>query len=114
MRHAESHLQGRRPVNEDLRQTVGMQPQYRLGEPVSLRYALENVGAADYALLIWNTPLEGEVFAFADVRLGDRVVPYDGRHVKRGDPKPGSYRTLAAGGGVTGTAHLFPPFALDH
>ena len=100
-------------MNEDLRQTVGMQPQYRLGEPVSLRYALENVGAADYALLIWNTPLEGEVFAFADVRLGDRVVPYDGRHVKRGDPKPGSYRTLAAGERFSESLDLSASFAFD-
>jgi hypothetical protein len=98
-------------MNEDLRQSIAMQQQYRLGEPIVLRYELQNTGETDHTLLIWDTPLEGEVFNFVEVRHGDQLVPYDGRQVKRADPAPESYRLLAAGQTIVENLDLSTAFA---
>lgn len=103
---------GRRQVTADLRQTVEMRPAYRIGEPVILTCTLRNAGQADCALLVWNTPLEGEMFAFAEVFNGDRIISYDGRLVSRVDPQPGSYQVIRPGQSVTRELDLSTSFAL--
>jgi len=97
---------------DDLRQSIHMQPTYRLGEPVTLRYEIENTGAEAYTLLTWDTPLGGEVMNFLELRHDDRVIPYDGRLVKRGEPSPESYRTIAPGETVAEELDLSEAYAL--
>ncbi|MFJ9414345.1 hemopexin repeat-containing protein [Streptomyces sp. NPDC101227] len=100
-------------MRDDFRLTLRGEPTYRRGEPVSLIFEIENVSDTDYRLLVWNTPLECEVFNFLEVRCGDRVVPYDGRFVRRGDPSPDSYRTIAAGETIIEELDISESYALD-
>ncbi|KQV78178.1 hemopexin repeat-containing protein [Rhizobium sp. Root1220] len=82
-------------MREDFRQSIDMERAYRRGDPIILKYELTNESDHEYALLIWETPLEGEVRNFVEVRLGERIIPYDGRLMKRGEPTPDSYRRIA-------------------
>src|SRR5262249_33801976 len=97
----------------ELRQSIHMQPTYRLGESITLRFEIENTSDEDYALLVWDTPLGGEVMNFLEVRHEGRVVPYDGRLVKRGDPTTDSYRTLASGATIAEELDLSTSFAFE-
>jgi len=90
-----------------------MQPTYRLGEPITLRFEIDNPSDDDYALLTWDTPLGGEVMNFLEVRHEGRGIPYDGRLVKRGDPTTDSYRTLAPGETITEELDLSTSFAFE-
>jgi hypothetical protein len=100
-------------VNEYLHQRIDMRPTYRRGEPVTMTYSLSNEGSDGWALLNWNTPLEGEVFAFAEVRHGDQLIPYDGRLVTRADPGPESYLRLAPSETITEQLDLSASFAFE-
>ncbi|MEJ8650728.1 hemopexin repeat-containing protein [Streptomyces sp. MS1.AVA.3] len=100
-------------MRDDFRLTIRGEPSYRRGEPVSLTFEIENLSDTDYRLLVWNTPLEGEVFNFLEVRCEDRVVPYDGRFVRRGDPTPDSYRKIAAGETIVAELDISESYALD-
>ncbi len=85
---------------------------YRLGEPVTLDFELRNTSAQDYAVLVWDTPLEGKTLHYLTVRRGDREVPYDGPVFKRGMPTAASYRTVPAGRTARGTVELTKAFAI--
>jgi Lysine-specific metallo-endopeptidase/Hemopexin len=98
-------------MREDFRSSIHMEATYRIGEPILLTFELQNVSDRDYALLSWNTPLEREVFDYIEVRHGDRVLPYDGRVVKRGDPPAEAYRRVAAGETVVEQVDLSTAFA---
>jgi len=100
-------------MREDFRQSIRMESAYRRGDPIILRYELTNVGDVEYSLLVWETPLEREVFNFAEVRLGERPVPYDGRMVKRGDPPPEAYRAIAPGETITEVHDLSQSYAFE-
>ncbi|MER5371438.1 hemopexin repeat-containing protein [Streptomyces sp. NPDC002722] len=100
-------------MRDNFRLAIRGEPVYRRGEPVSLAFEIENVSDTDYRLLVWNTPLEGEVFNFLEVRCGDRVVPYDGRLVKRGEPTPNSYRRIAAGETIVEELDISESYSLD-
>ncbi|MFG2138242.1 hemopexin repeat-containing protein [Streptomyces sp. NPDC048650] len=100
-------------MRDDFRLAMSGEPTYRRGEPVSLTFEIENMSDTDYRILVWNTPLEGEVFNFLEVRCGDHVLPYDGRLVRRGDPSPDSYRTIAAGDTLVEELDISESYALD-
>ncbi|QLH25412.1 hemopexin repeat-containing protein [Streptomyces sp. Rer75] len=97
----------------DFRLAIRGAPTYSRGEPVSLTFELENVGDRDYRLLVWNTPLEGEVFNFLEVHHASRAVPYDGRFVSRTDPDPASYRTIRVGETISEELDISESYALD-
>ncbi|WP_328739988.1 hemopexin repeat-containing protein [Streptomyces erythrochromogenes] len=99
-------------MRDDFRLAIRGAPTYSRGEPVSFTFELENVGDRDYRLLVWNTPLEGEVFNFLEVRYGDDVVPYDGRMVSRTDPDADSYRTLRVGETIVEELDISMSYAL--
>ncbi|GAA0928198.1 hemopexin repeat-containing protein [Virgisporangium aurantiacum] len=100
-------------MRDDFRCSIRMEPAYRRGEPILLWFEIENVSDRDHALLVWDTPLDREVFDFVEVRHRDRIIPYDGRLVKRGDPTPDSYRTIAAGQTIVEVIDLSTSFAFD-
>src|SRR5262245_27869807 len=100
-------------MRDHFRQSIQMAGTYRRGEPITLRYEIQNISDDEYALLVWETPLEREVFRFVEVRRGDRRVPYDGRLVKRGDPTAESYRTIAAGQTIVEELDLSKYFAFE-
>jgi hypothetical protein len=98
---------------DELRQSIYMQPRYRLGEPIMLRFEITNTGNETCALLIWDTPLSREVMNFLEVRHDGRRLPYDGRFVKRGEPTAESYRTLAPGETIAEELDLSTSFAFE-
>ncbi|WP_314252662.1 hemopexin repeat-containing protein [Streptomyces kutzneri] len=100
-------------MREDFRLAIRGHPAYSRGEPVLLTFELANVGDTEYRLLIWNTPLEGEVLNFLEVRHAGHVVPYDGRFFSRGDPGPASYRTIRAGEAIAEQLDIAESYALD-
>jgi Lysine-specific metallo-endopeptidase/Hemopexin len=100
-------------MREDFSAAIRMSPSYRLGDPVVLWFELTNTSDVDYSLLVWDTPLEGRAGDYVEVRQGERALRYDGRFVKRGDPGPDSYRTVAAGETVTEQIDLTDGFAFD-
>ena len=97
----------------NLRYSIQMQSTYRLGDPITLRFEIENTSDEVYALLIWDTPLAREVMNFLEVRHEERPVPYDGRFVKRGEPIAESYRTLAPGDRIVEELDLSTSFAFE-
>jgi hypothetical protein len=100
-------------MREHFRQSIHMESTYRRGEPIILRFEIENVSDYWYAVLVWDTPLEGEVFNFVEVRHDDRVIPYDGRLVKRGDPTPDAYGRIAPGQKLVEDLDLSKSFTFD-
>ncbi|MCG8455889.1 MAG: hypothetical protein MI919_06365 [Holophagales bacterium] len=68
------------------------------GEPVAVRFVLENRGSAELLVLRWHTPLEGWRSDLFEVTFDGRELPYQGPMAKRGDPKRSDYLELAAGG----------------
>ena len=99
-------------MNNDFQVSLETSPRYQMGEPVIVTFELTNVGSRDYALLRWNTPLEGEVFQYFNVRRDGFLVPYDGRFVKRGDPDESAYRIVRAGETVVEQLDLSTAFPL--
>ncbi len=82
-------------------------PPYRAGEPVPVRFRLRNRGRLPFAVLNWNTPLEGLLAdTFAIRRAGGARLPWNGPTIKRGDPEAEEYVTVAAGGDVTADVDL--------
>ncbi|MFI0404813.1 hemopexin repeat-containing protein [Actinomadura sp. 3N508] len=81
-------------------------PTYRIGEPITITFELTNTAEQDVRILEWDTPLEGEVLAYFEVRHEGEIVPYDGRFLKRGDPEESSYRLVRAGETVADTIDL--------
>jgi hypothetical protein len=100
-------------MREDFRQSISMEPEFRRGEPITFRYELTNESDYEYALLTWDTPLEREVGSFLEIRFGDRVIPYDGRMVKRGEPTPDSYRRIGAHQTIVEELDLSRSFSFD-
>jgi hypothetical protein len=65
---------------------------------IRLRFDLRNNGAQTVHLLRWGTPFEGQWMApFVRVDTPAGALPYRGARVKRGDPEPEDYLTLAPG-----------------
>ncbi|WP_119270449.1 hemopexin repeat-containing protein [Taklimakanibacter deserti] len=100
-------------MREHFRQSISMERAYRRGEPIILKYELVNESDDDYALLSWETPFEHGVGNFIEVRFGDRVVPYDGRLVKRGEPTEVAYRRITPRQRIAEELDLSTAFAFD-
>jgi hypothetical protein len=84
---------GRAPVQASL----SAQETYRLGDPIEVTFSLTNTSNTPQQVLRWGTPLEDEVNDFLIVTRDGEDVPYDGRHVKRGEPTDAEYVLLAPG-----------------
>lgn len=75
---------------------------YQAGQPVPVRFRLQNRGPSPIAVLDWNTPLEGLLAdVFTVQRRGGRRQPWNGPSIKRGEPEAAEYVTIAAGASVT-------------
>jgi hypothetical protein len=62
-------------------------------------------------VLAWGTPFEAAWFApYVKVLRDGRPVRFDGAMVKRGDPGPDEYLTLAAGQALQRSVNLAPAF----
>lgn len=87
---------------------------YQLGQPVLVTLEIENNTGQAYQILKWGTPLEDPltVDCFLVSRDG-QILPYDGRHVKRGDPSPDSYALIGPGEKLSHSVDISQAYAID-
>ncbi|HYO59200.1 protease [Archangium sp.] len=86
--------------------TLSVPPSVRAGEPVELRFQLTNRTAQPLYVLTWRTPLEGLLGNdFLVTRDGAEIL-YQGRMVKRGNPRAEDYVTLTPGASVDAKVEL--------
>ena len=83
------------------------------GQPVPLRFMLENRGAVALQVLEWGTPLEGWFAPYVEVSRDGVAVPYRGPMVKRGDPAADEYVRIAAHRTRRAEVDLAQPFDLS-
>ncbi len=72
-------------------------PIFHVGEPVDVIFRLTNQGPKPLWVLRWNNPFEGLIGDCFDLYLGDDVVFFEGRMIKRGDPEAVEYEKIPPG-----------------
>jgi hypothetical protein len=92
---------------------ITTQPSYKLGDPITITFEINNTSSDPYQLLIWQTPLQKEVFDFFEVRREGEIIPYDGRMVKRGEPTSESYIVIDPGQKITESVDLSTSYKID-
>ena len=70
---------------------------YRVGQSVRIGFRIENVSKDKIWILIWYTPFEGIRGKIFEVTRDGNPVQYQGRMVKRGDPRPEDYVSIDPG-----------------
>src|SRR4051794_12871032 len=94
--------------------TLTAETSYRLGEPVLIKFEIENTGSESYQILKWGTPLEGKLTADCfNVEFEGENVPYDGKLVKRGDPPAEAYEIIGPGIRLTKTVDIADTYAIN-
>ena len=86
--------------------------QYLTGEGANLIFELTNHTKKPVHILKWNTPLEGLKSDCLHVLKNGKAVAYDGRLVKRGQPKPEDFLTLAPGKSVSAKVDISEAYSL--
>jgi hypothetical protein len=86
--------------------TIEAQPEYRLGEPITVTGTLRNTGQTGVWVLKWNTFFDGMRGNFVRVRFNETPVPYDGIYIRRGDPNAEKYLLIAPGESASATVNL--------
>ncbi len=85
-------------ANGQLEAEIQVQPTLDSGSVVSMRFTLRNRTAERVKVLKWDTPFEGIAGEIFDIKRGGQRVSYHGILVKRGDPLPEDYISIAPGG----------------
>ena len=93
--------------------TLTAAPTYRLGQAIELTFAIRNSSNTPYQVLAWETPLEDQVTNFLTVERDGRVLRYDGRHVKRGDPVEQDYVVLGPNETITRQVDISRSYPID-
>ena len=93
---------------------IAAKPKYKMGEPILLTFEITNTSQQSYQVLISDTPLEKEVFNFFIVEHEGKIVRYDGRFVKRGNPTEESYIIIKPGETVSNNVDLSASYPLVH
>jgi len=86
---------------------------YRLGDAIELTFSIRNSGTTPYQVLVWGTPLEDEVTNFLTLERDGRIVRYDGRHVKHGDPTEQDYVVLGPNETLTRPVDISRSYPID-
>ncbi len=89
-----------------LRYTLTAEQYYLTGQPVKIDFTLENMTGEDLFILTWYTPLEGLKGKIFEVMCDSRMIPYEGRMVKRGDPPQEDYIRIVEHGSVSAAVDL--------
>ncbi len=79
---------------------------YRTGQPVPIRFILENRSNGPLFVLSWYTPLEGIKGEIFQVTRDGNPLPYLGRLVKRGAPRAQDYLRIEPHGSRSATVDL--------
>jgi peptidyl-Lys metalloendopeptidase len=79
---------------------------YKGQEPLHIRFTITNTSDKPINVLKWNTPLEGFTANIFQVKRAGKLVPYIGKLVKRGPPRPEDYVNIAPGKSVSVTVDI--------
>lgn len=86
---------------------------YRLGDAIELTFSIRNTGTTPYQVLAWGTPLEDEVTNFLTLERDGRILRYDGRYVKRGEPTERDYVVLGPNETLTRPVDISRSYPID-
>jgi len=86
---------------------------YKIGEPIKIMFTFENKSDQIIHFLKWYTPFEGIKGDLFRITLNERVVRYEGRMVKRGEPDIDDYISIDPGKSVDTTVDLSMAYSLD-
>jgi hypothetical protein len=95
-----------------MRYGLTAEPGYLTGQPVLIRFTLENMTDGDLWVLTWYTPLEGLKGRIFDVTCDGAEIRYEGRMVKRGDPGGKDYVHIPPRGSVSAVVDLSETYSL--
>lgn len=98
---------------DELECRLDAEPEYRLGDEISIRFSLTNRASYGVWVLKWNTPLDVIESNCFVVTRDDERVRYDGILVHRGDPLDSEYVRLAPGETVSNTVDLSVAYPID-
>jgi hypothetical protein len=76
------------------------QDNFKAGEPVKVKFILENKSVNVLYFLKWYTPFEGLNSDMFKVTLNGVEIPYEGRLVKRGAPALEDYQSVSPGSSI--------------
>ena len=93
--------------------TLEVKEMYIIGEPVNLRFSLQNRTDRTFNILTWYTPLEGIAGEIFRVMRNGIEVPYRGILAKRGDPSKDEYVTVKPGATVSAVVNLAKDYDLS-
>ena len=93
--------------------TLEAKEAYVIGEPVNLRFSLQNQTDRTLNILTWYTPLEGIAGEIFSVMRDGNEVPYRGILAKRGDPSKDEYVTIKPGATVSVEVDLAKDYDLS-
>jgi hypothetical protein len=77
-----------------LRYSLYAENAYVQGQPIIIRFGIENVSSSDVWILKWYTPLEGIKGKIFEVSCDGADIPYEGMLMKRGNPGKDDYLLL--------------------
>ena len=77
------------------------QESYKVGQSVRIGFRSENVSKDRLWTVIWYTPFEGIMGKIFHVTRDGKPVQYQGRMVKRGDPRPQDYVRIDPGASLS-------------
>ena len=95
-----------------LRYRLAADPGYTAGQPILIRFTLENMADGDLWVLTWYTPLEGLMGRIFTVTCDGREILYEGMMVKRGDPGSKDYMHISPHGSVSAVVDLSEAYPL--
>lgn len=93
--------------------TLEAKERYVIGEPVNIRFSLQNRTDRTLNILTWYTPLEGIAGEIFRVMRNGNEVPYRGILAKRGDPLKEEYVTVEPGATVSAVVDLAKDYDLS-
>lgn len=79
---------------------------FRLDEPATIRFTVRDGGDKALYVLMWYTPLEGMKGEIFKVLRDNEELPYEGRMVKRGDPRAEDYIRIEPQDSASATVDL--------
>jgi len=85
---------------------------YVQGQPIKIKFTLNNVSSQNIWVLKWYTPLEGIKGKIFQLVCDGAAVKYEGRMTKRGEPDQKDYVQLPPGGSVSAEVDLSTAYSL--
>jgi hypothetical protein len=88
------------------------QDSYVRGNPIFIKFTLENLSNEDLWVLEWYTPLEGLKGKIFTVTCDGKEIPYEGMMMKRGQPTKDDYVHIDPGRSVSAEVDLSKGYTL--